>query len=84
MLDVATGANRRLASFLPTSDMIYLLTYFDQFSQSHRVWSPDSQNLVYGELTADRQPVVTILSTSGTDSVPLTIAEGQIGVWSYE
>lgn len=84
VLDVQTEANRRLATFLPTQDMLYLLSYFDQFSQSHRIWSPDSQNIVYGELAAAAQPVVTVLNVTGQDVVPLTIAEGQIGVWSFE
>lgn len=84
VMDVATGANRRLATFMPTGDMVYLLTYFDQFAQSHRVWSPDSRHLVYGEITPDNDSVVTILSVQQSETVPLTIAEGQIGVWSFD
>ena len=84
VLDVATAANRRLAAFLPTQDELYLLSYFDQFAQSHRIWSPDSRHIVYGEMTAERQSVVTVLDVESQDSVPLTIAEGQIGVWSFE
>jgi len=84
VLEVATAANWRLATFLPTQDELYLLSFFDQFAQSHRIWSPDSRHIVYGELTPDRQSVVTILNVERQDSVPLTIAEGQIGVWSFE
>lgn len=84
VLDVATGANARLATFVPTQDMLYLLTYFDQFAQSHRIWSPDSRNIVYSELGLEGRPVVTVLNVAGRDSLPLTIAEGQVGVWSFD
>jgi TolB protein len=84
VMDVETGANRRLSTFMPTGDMVYLLTYFDQFAQSHRLWSPDSRHLVYGEITPDNTSVVTILGVANSESVPLTIAEGQIGVWSFD
>jgi TolB protein len=84
VLDAETGATRRYTEFIPTRDMAYLLTYFDQFAQSHRVWSPDSQHLIYGELTDDDDPVITLLNVMDEDSVPLSIAEGYIGVWSFE
>lgn len=84
VLDVETSANWRLASFLPTQDELYLLSFFDQFAQSHRIWSPDSRHIVYGELTSERQPVITVLNVENQDTVPLTIAEGHIGVWSFE
>lgn len=84
LLDVQAGDNRRLTSFVPTRDMLYYLTYFDQFAQSHRLWSPDSRHLVYAEVTGDNQPVVTLLDVSGDDPVPLSVAEGSIGVWSFE
>src|SRR5690606_10256061 len=35
VLNVETGDTRNFSTFLPTQDMLYLLTYFDQFAQSH-------------------------------------------------
>jgi TolB protein len=82
VLDIDTRVTHRYGGFLPTREMIYLLTYFDQFAQSHRVWSPDSRHLIYGEITADR-PVISILDTQQADTLPFTIADGFIGVWSF-
>lgn len=83
VLDVASGSTRRYGSFIPSQQMIYLLSFFDQFSQSHRVWSPDSRYLVYGEITRDNRSVVSLLDTTQTDSLPFSIAEGEVGIWSF-
>jgi TolB protein len=84
VLDVSTGATRSYTPFLPTRDMIYLLSYFDQFAQSHRVWSPDSNHLLYSEIRPGDKQVITLLDVSQPDTVPLSIAEGSIGVWSFQ
>ncbi len=83
VLNVADSSVQRYGSFVPTRTMLYMLQYFDQFSQSHRVWSPDSNYLLYSELTANG-PVINVLDTARADSVPFSIAEGIIGVWSFE
>lgn len=82
VLTVAGGDVQRYGTFLPTQAMLYLLQFFDQFSQSHRIWSPDSKYLVYSEMTANG-PVINVLDTTRTDSVPFSIADGIIGVWSF-
>ncbi len=83
VLDVSTGSTRTYPPFLPTRDEVYMLTYFDQFAHSHRVWSPDSQQLIYSEVQAGDKPVITLLDVSRQDTVPLSVAEGTIGVWSF-
>ncbi len=82
ILDVNSGAIRQSGTFVPTSEMIYLLQYFDQFAQSHRVWSPDSQELLYSEITPDG-PVIDLLDVSTANSIPVSVAEGVIGIWSF-
>lgn len=84
VLDVTTSANRRFASFMPTQDMLYLLLYFDQFAQSHRLWSPDSRYFIYAEITPDSDSVISLLDTTQANTVPFLLARGSIGVWSYE
>jgi TolB protein len=87
VLTVATEAVESLATFVPTGDMVYLLTYFDQFAQSHRLWSPDSRYLVYAEQTADGNGQVTVLDTDAAGTVTYAtyaIGQGNIGVWSYD
>ncbi len=83
ILNLSTGTTGLLTSFTPTLPMSYLLTYFDQFSQSHRLWSPDSRYLVYGETETGGTPSVNIIDTSAPAPVPLSIATGEIGIWSF-
>lgn len=84
VLDAETGATRRYSRFVPTRDMAYLLTYFDQFAHSHRIWSPDSQHIIYGETAPDDEAVISVLNVAEEATVPLFIAEGFIGIWSFE
>ncbi len=83
VLDVESGGTRRYGSFTPTEQMLYLLFYFDQFAQSHRLWSPDSRYLLYSETTLDNRASINILDTTQTNVVPFSVAEGYIGVWSF-
>jgi TolB protein len=83
VMDVEDTTTRRYGSFIPTREMVYLLVYFDQFSQSHRVWSPDSRYLLYSETMENDRPSVNILDTTQSNIVPFSIAEGFIGVWSF-
>jgi TolB protein len=83
VLDVKADTTRRYGSFLPSDEMVYLLSFFDQFAQSHRIWSPDSHYLVYSELTQNSQAIISVLDTTQSDAVPFSIAEGVIGIWSF-
>jgi TolB protein len=84
VLDVDDGSIRRYGSFMPTQEMVYMLRFFDQFAQSHRIWSPDSRHLVYGEVTADDRSIISLVDTTLSNTVPFSIGEGQIGVWSFD
>lgn len=81
--DLASDLSTRLASFLPTRDMIYLLSFYDQFARSHRLWSADSRYLTYAETLDDGSSVVSLLDTTQPGSPPQTIAEGSIAVFSW-
>ncbi len=84
VLDVLTGENRRYGAFTPTPDLTYLLSYFDQFSVSHRLWSPDSRHLVYSEVTNNDRSVISILDVMRSIAVPFIVADGEIGIWSFQ
>ena len=44
----ADGKGRRqLGSFVPNEDQLFMFAFFDQYAQSHGVWSPDGKHLVY-------------------------------------
>lgn len=84
VLNIETEVVQSLSTFAPTNDMLYLLTYFDQFAQSHRLWSPDSRYIVYGESLENGEESVTILDTDSASGVTYSIASGSIGIWSYD
>ncbi len=77
------GQVRTYGTFLPTTELAYLLNFFDQFAQSHSIWSPDSAHIVYSQTNADQQQVISVLDMTRPDTVPFNIAEGIIGIWSY-
>ncbi len=83
VMGIRDGVTNRFGGFFPTEAMAYLLTYFDQFAQSHRVWSPDSRHLIYSEIGRGG-PVISVLDTSRPDSVTVSIKEGMLGIWSYD
>ena len=87
VLDIELNSNVKYSSFIPTYEMGYLLQYFDQFSSSHRLWSPDSRYLVYSEvLEADGgyTPQVSVIDVSQPASEPIKVADGVFAVWSFE
>lgn len=84
VLDLSNGANRRYAPFQPTNEFIYLLQYFDQFSSSHRIWSPESRYLVFPQVGAEQRPVISLLDATRDGAASTQIAEGIIGIWSFE
>lgn len=83
VLDVNTDDVQRYGPFVPTGDMVYMFTYFDQFAQSHRIWSPDSRYIVYSEIV-NESPVVSVIDTQLDDTVPIAIADGYLGIWSMD
>lgn len=83
VLEVDTGSVRGYGTFFPTNDQLYLFTYFDQFGQSHRVWSPDSRHLLYAEIDLNGDPQIMLLDTQ-SNVVPLSIAQGFFAVWSFD
>ncbi|GAB4522198.1 MAG: hypothetical protein OHK0046_34470 [Anaerolineae bacterium] len=82
-LDVEADTTRLYGSFIPTTEMIYMFNFFDQFAQSHSIWSPDSTHIVFSEFTPEGNSVVNVLDMTRADSVPFYIADGSIGIWSY-
>ncbi|MEQ8677954.1 MAG: hypothetical protein RLP44_03345 [Aggregatilineales bacterium] len=84
ILDVTTDTTWRYGSFLPTREMVYMISFFNQFAQSHQIWSPDSSHIVFAEQISNGQASLNILDVTRVNSLPLFIGEGYIGIWSYE
>ena len=85
VIDLDSGADRELIDFIPSSDQLTWYAFFDQYVQSHRVWSPDSQSLLFAGVLAgeDRgtQSRIYVLSLEERQPV-LAIASGSLATWS--
>ena len=89
----STGASsKELFRFVPSSDTLIMLSFFDQYGYSHSPWSPDGTRLVVAGVrgrplgstngqtpTGDR---VFILDAVG-DAPPLDLAAGTLAFWSW-
>lgn len=85
--DVMGGVDTVITDFVPTYEMGYLLTYFDQFAPSHRIWSPDSQALVYSSVAqsaeGETKPGIFVAKVDSPGE-SLLISDGVFAVWSFE
>ena len=91
VLDLATDEIRYLADFLPSREQLTMFMFFDQYGQSHGLWSPDSGKLLFagipgkmqarGPLPDGSASAVYIADVSGGDE-PALVGPGSIGVWS--
>jgi hypothetical protein len=88
VMDAATGKTTILTDFYPTRDMIYYLNFADQFSRSHRLWSPDGRYLVYAHADPATNNTVRLVETApdatGQVTPPITVAPGTLGIWSWK
>lgn len=84
IIDVKSGTVTPLVGFTPTSDMVYYLQFFDQFSRSHSLWSPDGRYVTYGALDAAGTQNVMILDTQTANASPVKVSSGTIGIWSWK
>ncbi len=85
VIDVATGVDRELVDFIPSSDQLTWYAFFDQYAQSHRVWSPDSKSLLFAGVLAgeDRGTQSRIYVLSLEERQPVrAIASGSLATWS--
>jgi TolB protein len=79
---VSSGNQRRLARFVPTNLFLrQFLPFFDQYSLSHRIWSPDSDALVIPLIEDGRSQIAVVPISRG--SVQL-VADGEIAFWSHQ
>jgi TolB protein len=78
--EVASGEGRLLFSFVPTfSFATQFLPFFDQYALSHRLWSPDSNNLVLPMVENGRNQIFIINIVTGQKRF---LADGLMPFWS--
>jgi TolB protein len=83
--DLAQDLDRGFAAFNPSYQMRYVISSFNQYAQSHRLWSPDGRYLVYADQdknNVNRIWMVDTFAARGTD--PILVAEGSMGFWSWQ
>jgi TolB protein len=79
-VDVASGRIRSDPEIAPASRYTnQVLTYFDQYALSHRMWSPDSSTLLVPQVGEDGATRTDVFYPDGGDPRPL---DAQIGFWT--
>ncbi len=82
VVKLADKTIKTVATFVPTSDFLSLLPYFDQYSRSLTFWSPDSRQIVYTQSEGDSGGSVWVAQVAGA-AKPRRIGDGTIAVWSW-
>jgi WD40-like Beta Propeller Repeat len=79
------GDSKRLARFLPTRELVFAASFFDQYAVSHTPVAPDGSVLaVVGRLSEDTSasgPSVYVVPTEGSGPSTL-VGHGVYAVWS--
>lgn len=85
MYNLITAKDRGFTTFLPAFQMGFIIGSFNQYVQSHRLWSPDSRYLVYVDRDYWLVERVWLVDTwAGADTSPIFVAEGSLGIWSWQ
>jgi TolB protein len=83
--DLGKRVDRGFSTFNPSPSMRFMINSFNQYAQSHRLWSPDSRYLVYAERDRSMVDRVWVVDTwAEQESEPILVAEGSLGIWSWE
>jgi hypothetical protein len=79
-VDVATGRIRSDARIAPAARYVnQVLSYFDQYALSHRMWAPDSSSLLVPEAGETGATHTDVFYPDGGDPRPL---DAEIGFWT--
>ena len=85
VIPAAGGAARTVATFQPTREFVQFAIYFDQYVQSHTIWSPDSRTLLYAGWPAEssRDEPATLYTVPADGSSPArALTPGRIGFFA--
>ena len=92
VVDSRTGATIRVVEFIPSSDLLTVLAFFDQYAYSHQVWSPDSRYLVFtgslagaGSDASQGRSVSQVFVVDVERSLfPVPLDDGFLASWSLQ
>lgn len=83
VLFVDSGESRELVLFVPTTQFLNIIPFFDQYQRSDTIWSPDGGSLVYSGLDSEQLPGIYVVEVSNGNP-PTRIADGQLAFWSWK
>jgi TolB protein len=91
VLDLESDEITYLVDFLPSREQLMMFMFFDQYGQSHSMWSPDGSKILFagvpgrleerGPLVGGSASSIFIADVSGATE-PALIGPGSVGVWS--
>lgn len=81
--DPLTGTSKSLVpQFIPTREYLQTLAYFDQYSRSGTIWSPDAQNILLC-IDTSQGPGIFVIPSSGITE-PRFLQSGTTAFWSWK
>ena len=93
VVEVESGRMTYLADFVPSQEQLIHFMFFDQYAQSHPVWSLDGESLlvcgqlgyrlIRSELPPAESNRVIVLDATGGEG-PREVAGGIVGCWGTE
>jgi TolB protein len=76
-------ATRQYTTFLPSRELLQnYLPFFDQYAQSHRIWSPESDAFVFAGTLASGENGVWVQAIGEDATAPLSLGPGVLATWS--
>jgi TolB protein len=78
------AATRQYAAFYPSRVLLRdYLPYFDQYAQSHRLWSPDGSAFVFAGVLANGESGIWLQHVDEEGAaVPVSLGPGEFATWS--
>jgi Tol biopolymer transport system component len=81
VMDARSGESWNVATFPITRGSLSTLQFFDQYTRSGSIWSPDGNWLVFSAVARGGFPGVFLGSASG-NLEPRFVTRGDLGAWS--
>ncbi len=82
--DFIQETDRGFKAFQPSLQWQFVINSFNQYTQSHRFWSPDGRYLVFADRDQELVERVWLIDTWSMDgSNTILIDEGTLGIWSW-
>ena len=83
IVDTETSIDRGFEPFNPTPQFRFIMASFNQYAQSHRLWSPNSRYLLFTERSGETDDTIWMLDTSSDSPNGIWVAEGSLAFWSW-